>query len=154
MASYIRDAEAGGVGREDSPGLDERVEVREHLLLELELLGDGFDEKVRVLERFEVGGEANTVQSGERLVECELAALDTAFDAPLAVEDGVAGGVDDLVVDVADDDVVAGDGEHLGDATTHHATAQLADSAYILELHGASAEIVVRRILRGGMGGR
>ena len=135
IAGDIFDGETRGVGGEDRASVRHAVELLEDLLLEFEAFGNGLDDEVAAGEPGEVGREGCAGHRRGGIIELELAELDGALDPPLAIEHGIASGVDRLVVDVADHDLVAGDDETLGDAAAHDSSAEDADLLYFIELH-------------------
>ncbi len=129
------DDEARRVRREDGAGLDHAVELGEDLLLEFELLGDGFDDDVAVGKHAQLFSEADSAHRSNRIVKAELTALHAALDAPLPVEDSMPRLVDSLLVYVANHDFVPGDRIRLGDPPAHDAAAEDADLLDLFELH-------------------
>ena len=89
-----------------------------------------------------VGAEGDAAHGGDGIVERDLAAFDAALDAPFAIEDRMLRCGDGVVVDVADGDLVTGDGVGLGDAAAHDAAAEDADLLDVFEFHGIPPKVV------------
>jgi hypothetical protein len=85
-------------------------------------------------------GTASTTRSQARdrgvvVLLGHLAALDRALEAEAAIDHGVAGLLDELVVEVADDGAEAVRQERLGDAAAHDAAAHDAHQLDVIDLH-------------------
>lgn len=100
------------------------VELLPEAVLELEVLGDCLDDDVAVLQRAEIGHEAQPSQGGVPVGRLKFALLDELLqrfdDAGLAL---VERGLGDFPYDGG----VSGRRRDLGDAASHEAAAEHAD---------------------------
>jgi hypothetical protein len=128
----VRDGERGGVRRQDGPLRCHLVEVREDVVLEVEVLGGGLDDDVGVRDgRLEVRRGLDAVQHvGGRLLEAAL--LGELLQGPLDV---LVAALDEVRLDVLHRDVVARDGHHLRDAVSHAPRAEHRHAVDVLESH-------------------
>ena len=112
------------VGREDRVVGDDRVELGEDVLLEVEVLGHGLDDELALLEVGHVARELDAGVEGGLVLGTQLAAGDGAVGGVL--QDALAL-LDRLVGDLDRDDVDAVACEDLDDAGTHGAESDDAD---------------------------
>ena len=118
------DGHGGGVGAEDGVGLDDVLDLLEHLVLEFLVLEDGLDHEVHALEVGGVGGRMDPAQQRVGLLLGGASALERLGLQLLRVALALLRGLEG---DVLEDDVEPGLGRHVGDTGAHHARAQHAD---------------------------
>ena len=115
----------GGVRREDRAwlhGLIERAEDRE---LQLFVLRSGLDDQLAVVQIGVVGDPLQTAEYGVPLRLLKTTATNSSRQGAF---DPTAGGSERLLVDLEDEDVGAGAGRHLRDASTHGAATDDGDA--------------------------
>ena len=122
---HLADDEARGVGGEDRRRWAERVQLAPEGVLDLEVLGDGFDHEVAGPERADVGGERQPLQRGHAGAGVDLALLDQLVERPS--DSGPAFGQESLA-DVAHHGGKPGHRGHLRDPAAHEAAADHADA--------------------------
>ncbi len=133
-AAWSIDRQRGRVGGEVGLGLDDAVELAPHLELEAEVLGDRLDHEVAVRVVGVVERRRDAAADGVGVGLLELALLDRARELLLDLAHALG---EPVVVDLAQDDVVARLRGHLCDSVPHQAGAEDAD---LLDLsHGAAA---------------
>ena len=120
----LRDGQARRVGGEHGVRADDLVELLEDRALEVEVLHDGLDHEVAVLEVGERGAQGEPVEDRLLLVLAELAPLLGAVGGVLDVG---AAAVQLLVGLLDADDGEPVPGEDLGDAGAHRAQADDTD---------------------------
>src|SRR5207247_2531151 len=112
----LDDREAGGVRGEDGRWRAHAVELLEDLLLRIHDLDDRFDHEVAVLEVRQRGGPADAAAGLLRVVLGDFAGLHDARERRV---DAREASLDELLIDLARDDVETGHSAHLRDARAH-----------------------------------
>src|SRR5437867_2845704 len=126
----LDDREAGGVRREDRRRGAHLVELPEDLFLRVHDLDDRFDDEVAVLEVRERGRAADAATGLLRIVVGDLAGLHDAGERRLDTREAL---LDELLIDLAREDVETGHSAHLRDAGAHLSEAHDPDA---LDGHG------------------
>jgi hypothetical protein len=124
---------------------DDRIELAEHLGLHRLVLDDGFHDQLAVGEVGEVGGEGELGDRGVAGVLAELAGPDTAVEAG---DEAAAATLARLRADLQHEHFAAGAGAHFGDAGTHQARADDADSVNCFDVIGFTHRTPLCRIAR------
>lgn len=118
------DRQGRGVGTQDGVGLDDVLDLLEHLVLHLDRLEGGLDDEVHALE---VGGVDGRVDAGEQSVALLLRGLALGDGLRLELLRVTLTALGSFEVDVLEDDLHAGLGRHVSDCGTHHSGADDAD---------------------------
>ena len=114
------DGDGGGVGGQNGLGLADLVQLSEDGLLDLQILDGGLNDQIGVSSQAQIGGEGHLVGDGLLAGLVQLALGNQLVQT--LVQTGL-GSLDDLVLNVADDDLKALLGESLSDIQTHGAAA-------------------------------
>ncbi len=120
----LGDRQRRGVGGDHALGADLGGDLLQHLELEVEVLGGGFDHQLRILEHAVVGADADPAQGGELVVFAEGALAHLAVEV---LADGGQGLFQGALGDVQQGHVKARLGADLGDAVAHGAGADHPD---------------------------
>ena len=137
------DRQRGGVARQDRALGAARVQLGEHLALEVEDLGDRLDREVRVGDRFpEIGLDPQALERPLLLRRVELPALDALGERFLDLLPGAMRG---LGVDVVERSRVAGLREGLRDPAAHRPRADHRHHVQLVD-HGS----ILRKAARTG----
>ena len=115
------------------------------------LLWHRLDDEIAVAQFFQRQRVADTFDGGDGQIEAELAALHRAFEAPFSIDDLGARFIEDLLRQIADGDAVAGEREHLCDASAHHAAADDSDALHGMQFH---VRFPLRRIVPASIAAR
>jgi hypothetical protein len=113
---HVDDRKARRVGSEDRVVLQDRVQLLERRLLEVEVLGDGLEDDVAIAQIRKVRGRRDAFEDLGGLGRLHAATLDGAIEA---AADAIAPGRDGFLGDLVEDDVEAGAGRDLADAGAH-----------------------------------
>src|SRR5690606_29296875 len=128
-----RDGERAGVAGENGFGRADVVQLAEHRVLGLEILGDGLDHEIGIGEVGERGGGLDPVEGLIAQRGVELALFDGAIEA---ARDGLDAAFAELIAHFADPRAITRPGGDLGDSAAHQATAQ---DGYCLYLRHCSS---------------
>ena len=101
ICSHVRDRQRGRVRGQDAVFGDDLLELGEHPLLELELLEDGLEDEVAIVEALVIDAARGKCREKASLALVVPSFLDLTFELGAKVAEGV---VDDLLLYVADDD--------------------------------------------------
>ena len=118
-----------GVGREHGAVLDDLVKRAPHVDLQLEVLGDRLDREVAVGEVDVVERSGDAPAHGVGLGLLDAALLDRAGELLLDAPDAL---VEAILVDLAQDYLIAGLGGDLRDAVPHQTRSE---HAHLRDLH-------------------
>ncbi len=118
------DRQRGGVRPQHRVGLDDVLDLLEHLVLEFLVFEHGLDDEVHALEVGRVGGRGDASQQRVALLLSGATALECLGHQLLGVALALGGG---LRADVLEHHVVAGLGRDVGDARAHHAGTEHTD---------------------------
>src|SRR5690606_15032088 len=141
----VGDGQGAGVAGEDGFRAADLVEGPEHLVLEVEVLGDGLDDDVSVVEVLEGGGHAQAPEGLVLRALLELPPLDGTVEAAL---DQAMAPVAELAAHFTDPRLVTGAGRHLCDPAPHATAPQrpdLADFRHVASLKVACPTSILRR---------
>ena len=114
----------GSVAGDDDVVAEQAIGFGESVALDFELFGDGFDEEVGVGDGGHVGDRDDAGEDVSLFVFGEFAFFNFAIEI---FGDGVEGAIEVALLDVAEEDFVAGAGEDVSDAVAHGAGAEDGD---------------------------
>ena len=127
-----RDGDRRGVSGEDHFGAENVVGFLEDGALDFEFLGDGFDNEIGAGNGGHAGDGLQAGENGGAAGFRDFALLDFAVEI---FADGFEGGIEKAPVNIAQNDVVAGAREDVGDAVAHSAGAEDGDGLDRVGVH-------------------
>src|SRR4029077_13569787 len=110
------DGDGGRVAGDDDVVAKKMAAFSKHVALELELFGHGFDNKTGIRDGGHVRNGNKASEHSSLLRRLELALLDFAVEI---FRNGIDGAVEEALLDVAQQDVIASAREDVCDAVAH-----------------------------------
>ena len=105
LRGELRDGNRRGVAGQNHAGAEDRIGILQHAHFQIELLGNRFDDEIGGGERLRVGDGADARQRRGFFCFADFVLLHFAVEI---FGDGVEAAIEEALLDVAEDHVVAG----------------------------------------------